>query len=92
MSEAILAPAESTLLDYFTLQLFKRHKLIPTTIMWRCSTSTTPCVFVPMLTLSLGTKDEKYQHLPSQDQEVLDGKKPVFSFFPWNEKSILRYS
>lgn len=39
MSKAIAAPAESTLSDYFKLQFlfFKRHKLIHTAIMWRCS-------------------------------------------------------
>lgn len=35
-----------------------------------------------MLRFCLKKKDEKYRHLPSQDQEVLDEKKPeLFSIF-----------
>ena len=76
MSTAVAAPAESTLSDYFKLQGFFFED-INSFKEGFCSVfpaKRPPAFFVLKLQFGLQKKNEKYHHLASQDQEVLNEK------------------
>lgn len=75
-----MAPAESncSFLGFFLKDTHSYNDIVPSLRL--CANAASPLE-------QKKTKDEKYHHLPSQDQEVLDEKKPeLFSIFRMEKK------